>query len=135
MAGIGSCTRMATTRGLYLIRTTQASCKTRNVICCRGKRLLFFESGTSCHSSTTHDADSPRFAHIMSTTDAEKGVCLVCLCVCVCVYGFVTSTGCFLFCFFLILFYFLNQVNLDKSSLSISSLNTHLQRTQVKLFL
>lgn len=133
MAGIWSSTRMATTRGLYLIRTTQTSCKTRNVICCRGKRLLFFESGTSCHSSTTHDADSPRFAHIVSTTDAEKGVCLVCVCACVCIRVCYLNWLCFLYCFFF--FFFLNEVNLDKSSFSISSLNTHLQRTQVKLFL
>lgn len=56
------------------------------MICYRGKRLLFFESGTSCNSSMTHDEDSPSSAHILSTTDAEKGVC-VCVCVwCVCVY-------------------------------------------------
>lgn len=76
-------------RRLYL--TTQTSCQTRNVICCRGKRLLFFESGTSCNGSTTHDTDTPSFPQILSTTDAKKGmcVCLMCICVCVCVYGFV----------------------------------------------
>lgn len=78
-------------RVFYLIRTMQTSCKTRSVICCRGKRLLFFESGTSCNSSTTHDADSPSFAHILSTICWERCVCvcvcLVCVRVRVCVYG------------------------------------------------
>lgn len=65
---------------------------------------LFVAEVKDCFSlnqgwAATAQWQSHRSANILSTTDAEKVTCVLCVCVCVfCVYRFVTSTDC---CFFL----------------------------------
>ena len=113
----------------YLIRT-----KRGNLTCCRGKRLLLFESGTSCNSSTTHDADRFRSTSL-STTDAEKGLCV---CVCVCVFGVyvcvcVCVCVCIRVCYLNWSFFLKNKVIWAK--ISRFPPGTRLRCTQLKLFL
>lgn len=72
--------------GLRGIGTMQTCCKTRSIILSpRWKDCFSLNQGWAA-TAQWHVTESRRSAPIMSTTDAEKAMCVWCVCACLCIW-------------------------------------------------